>query len=375
MKRIDYNKKFRFLKSIDWKLTLIVSSIFIYGLIVLSSATHANVTGDFTQIYKQLTAFIIGIIIIAVILLFDYNNIGKYHRTLYIVSILLLAVVMIPGVGNTQFGAKSWIKIGSFNFQTSELVKTTFTLCFASVVDKNKKTINDPKTLLKLIGYMAPFIILLLLQPDLGTAIVFMFISFFMIYSAGLDNKILRKILIALLILTPIMFLFMAPHQRVRITNFFNPESSTNYQVLQSMIAIGSGGLLGKGLYNGSQNQENFLPVRDSDFIFAVIGEELGLIGMLVMLILFALLITRLLMIAKKSKNSYGTYIVMGITGMFVYQVIQNIGMTVGLMPVTGVTLPFVSYGGSSLLTSMANIGIVLNIFLRRRNTNLFKLK
>ena len=117
----------------------------------------------------------------------------------------------------------------------------------------------------------------------------------------------------------------------------------------------------------GSQNQENFLPVRDSDFIFAVLGEEFGLVGMLIVIILFMLLITRLLMIAKKSKNVYGTLIVSGITGMFVYQIIQNIGMTVGLMPVTGVTLPFVSYGGSSILTSMANIGIVLNVYLRRR--------
>ena len=133
------------------------------------------------------------------------------------------------------------------------------------------------------------------------------------------------------------------------------------------MIAIGSGGIFGKGLYMGSQNQENFLPVRDSDFIFAVLGEEFGLIGMLIVIILFMLLITRLLMIAKKSKNVYGTLIVSGITGMFVYQIIQNIGMTVGLMPVTGVTLPFVSYGGSSILTSMANIGIVLNVYLRRR--------
>lgn len=375
MRKINYNKKFKFLKSIDWKLSLIVTVIFAFGLLILSSATHANVTGDFTQMYKQLLAFIIGIVIIAILLLFDYNNIGKYHRVLYGISIFLLLIVLIPGIGNTQFGARSWIKVGSFNFQTSELVKTTFILCFASIVDKNKKNINDTKTLLKLVLYIAPFMLLLLLQPDLGTAIVFVFISFFMIYSAGLDNKILKKMLIALLVLTPIMFLFMAPHQRVRITNFFNPEAASNYQVLQSMIAIGSGGLFGKGLYNGSQNQENFLPVRDSDFIFAVIGEELGLFGMLIIMVLFALLITRLLMIAKKSRNSYGTFIVMGITGMFVYQVIQNIGMTVGLMPVTGVTLPFVSYGGSSILTSMANIGIVLNIFLRKSNINIFSIK
>lgn len=245
-------------------------------------------------------------------------------------------------------------------------------MSYAKIVDMNRENINELKTLAKLVLYALPFICLLLAQPDLGTAIVFMCIIFFMFYTAGLDKKIIRNVVIAGVILAPVMFFLMAPHQRVRIVNFFNPEASSNYQVLQSMIAIGSGGLTGKGLYSGSQNQENFLPVRDSDFIFAVIGEEFGLLGMLFMIILFILLITRLLTIAKRSKNNYGTFIVAGITGMFAYQIIQNIGMTVGLMPVTGVTLPFVSYGGSSILTSIANIGIVLNVYMRRKRINLY---
>ncbi|MBP1997794.1 rod shape determining protein RodA [Peptostreptococcus canis] len=372
MKKIDYKKKIRVIKNVDWKLISIILVIFLFGLLILSSATHANVTGDYTQIYKQILAFFLGTILVIVLLLFDYDSIGKYYKQLYVFSIILLAIVLIPGIGDQQFGARSWIKIGKFNLQTSEIVKTTFIMSYAKIVDKNKENIGDIKTLGKLILYAFPFIALLLLQPDLGTAVVFMSIIFFMLFTAGIDKKVLRNVIITLIILAPIMYIFMAPHQKIRIVNFFNPEASSNYHVLQSMIAIGSGGFFGKGLYNGSQNQENFLPVGDSDFIFAVIGEELGVLGMFFVIILFTLLITRLLMIAKKSKNSYGTFIIVGITGMFTYQMIQNIGMTIGLMPVTGLTLPFVSYGGSSILASMANIGIVLNVYLRRRRISLY---
>lgn len=171
----------------------------------------------------------------------------------------------------------------------------------------------------------------------------------------------------------PLMYLMMADHQKVRIEAFLNPEDVTlkgNYQVMQSLIAIGSGGVTGKGLYNGSQNQENFLPVQDSDFIFAVVGEELGVIGMAVLIILFMIFLLRLLAIARDAKDFYGTLIVVGVMGMFGYQIIQNIGMTVALIPVTGVTLPFVSYGGSSLLTSLANLGLVLNVCMRRKKIN-----
>ena len=169
------------------------------------------------------------------------------------------------------------------------------------------------------------------------------------------------------------MYLMMADHQKVRIEAFLNPEDVTlkgNYQVMQSLIAIGSGGVTGKGLYNGSQNQEDFLPVQDSDFIFAVVGEELGVIGMAVLIILFMIFLLRLLAIARDAKDFYGTLIVVGVMGMFGYQIIQNIGMTVALIPVTGVTLPFVSYGGSSLLTSLANLGLVLNVCMRRKKIN-----
>lgn len=372
MKKIDYSKKGRIIRNLDWKLIIIVLAIFSIGLVVLSSATHANVTGNYKQIITQFFAFLIGVVTIGIILIFDYNSIGKYYKELYIFSLVMLFIVLIPGIGDEQFGARSWIKLGNINFQTSEIAKITFILSYAKIVDKYKDNMKDLKVLFKLVVFAIPFIGLLLAQPDLGTGIVFICIIFFMLYTAGLDKKIIRNVIIAGIILAPVMYFFMAPHQRIRIVNFFNPQASSNYQVLQSMIAIGSGGITGKGLYHGSQNQENFLPVRDSDFIFAVIGEELGLIGMLIVICLFILFITRLITIAKRSRNTYGSFVVAGITGMFAYQMIQNIGMTVGLMPVTGVTLPFVSYGGSSLLSSMVSVGIVLNVYMRRKRMNLY---
>lgn len=373
MKKINYNKSSRIIRNIDWKLIAIVVIIFLFGLIVLSSATHTNVTGNYKKLVVQIIAFLIGIVIISLIMLFDYNSIGKYYKELYVIGIVLLLLVYVPGLGSTQFGARSWIKLGAdTNLQTSELAKLTFILSYAKIVDNYKDNIRDIKVLGRLILFAIPYLGLILGQPDLGTAIVFMSIIFFILYVAGINKKIIRNVFIGGIILSPIMYFFMASHQRLRIINFFNPDAPSNYHVLQSMIAIGSGGLFGKGLYHGSQNQENFLPVRDSDFIFAVIGEEFGFFGMIFVILMFVLMISRLITISKRSKNSYGSLIVAGIIGMFTYQIIQNIGMTVGLLPVTGLTLPFVSYGGSSMLTSMANIGIVLNVYLRRKKINLY---
>ena len=225
----------------------------------------------------------------------------------------------------------------------------------------------------KVVNIAFPIIGLLIAQPDLGTAIVFCCIIAAIIFTAGIDYKMLRKAIIVGVIALPIVYLCIDDYQQARITGFLHPEDTSiqgNYQVMQSNIAIGSGGLLGKGLFKGTQNQEDFLPIQDSDFIFAVVGEELGVVGMVALIGLFAYFLYRMLKIASESKDEYGTLVVVGVTGMFGYQIIQNIGMTVSLIPVTGVTLPFISYGGSSVLTSMANLGLVLNVCMRRKKIN-----
>lgn len=369
----ELNSKFKLVKQLDWRLILTVLAIFFMGLLILTSATHANKTGNFSQIYKQTLAFGIGIFLIVVMLLVDYNIIGKHSKVLYWLSIILLLLVWVPGLGKANAGARSWLNLGPLDFQTSELVKLTFIMSYAKIVESKKDKLNTIKDLIPLGLYAAPILVLLLIQPDLGTTIVFCCIIFGMLYTAGLNTKLLKKAAIGFLVLLPIIYLLMAPHQKVRIEAFLHPDDPTyegNYQVIQSMIAIGSGGITGKGLYGGSQGQYDFLPVQDSDFIFAVVGEELGFIGMAILILLYVYFLYRMLYIAKEAKDFYGTLIVIGVMGMFAYQIIQNIGMTVALIPVTGVTLPFVSYGGSSLLTSLANLGLALNVGMRRKKIN-----
>lgn len=362
----------KLLKQLDWKLIATLIVIFIYGLVILSSATHVNQTGNYSRLMKQSVAFILGVIMIVFILLCDYNIIGKYYKGLYILSVVLLAIVLTP-LGEVRGGAKSTLDLGPLDLQTAELVKLTFILSYAKIVEMKKGKLDNVKDIMRLLMYAAPIIGLLIAQPDLGTAIVFCCIIAGIIFTAGIDYKILRKAIIAVVILMPIIYLCIDPYQQSRITGFLNPEDTSiqgNYQVMQSNIAIGSGGLTGKGLYEGTQNQEDFLPIQDSDFIFAVVGEELGVVGMVALIGLFAYFLFRMLVIASESKDEYGTLVVVGVASMFAYQIIQNIGMTVSLIPVTGVTLPFVSYGGSSVLTSMANLGLVLNVCMRRKKIN-----
>ena len=370
---VDYKSKFKLIKDLVWKLIVIVSCIFAFGLVILSSATHATTTGSYAQLYKQAIAFGLGITLIIIILCFDYNFLGKYYKALYIASIVLLAMVWIPGLGKSMGGARSWLNLGPLDFQTSELVKLTFILSYAKIVEEKRGKLNTIQDLIPLGLYALPIVGLLIIQPDLGTTIVFCCIIAGMLFTAGLNDKIIKRAIIIVVVAAPLMYLMMADHQKIRIEAFLHPDDPTlpgNYQVMQSMIAIGSGGIKGKGLYQGTQNQNDFLPVQDSDFIFAVIGEELGVWGMAIIMILYAFFLIRMLTIAREAKDFYGTLIVVGVMCMFAYQIIQNIGMTVAVIPVTGVTLPFVSYGGSSLMTSLANLGLVLNVGMRRKKIN-----
>lgn len=346
--------------------------IFTFGIIILSSATHVNQTGNYSRLIKQSIAFVLGIGMIVFILLFDYNVLGQYYKELYVASVILLAIVLTP-LGANRGGAKSTLDLGPLDLQTAELVKFTFILSYAKIVELKKGKMDNLKDIVRLLMYALPIIGLLIAQPDLGTAIVFCCIIAGIIFAAGIDYKILRKAIIVGVIALPIIYLSIDDYQQDRILGFLNPEDTSiqgNYQVMQSNIAIGSGGLTGKGLFKGTQNQEDFLPIQDSDFIFAVVGEELGVIGMVVLIGLFAYFLFRMLKIASESKDEYGALVVIGVTSMFAYQVIQNIGMTVSLIPVTGVTLPFISYGGSSVLTSMSSLGLVLNICMRRKKIN-----
>ena len=368
---IDYKNTIKLIKKIDWKLILLVMVIFAYGLVILSSATHANQTGQYKRLIVQSLAFGKGSVIIIFILMIDYNVMGKYYKELYIVSIALLTLVLI--FGDSRGGAKSTFNLGILDLQVIEVVKITFILSYAKIVETYRGKLNSLKEIFDVVLYAIPVIGLIIVEPDLGGAIIFCCIVFGMIFSAGIDKKILIKAGTIVLILLPIMYMCMDQYQKNRILGFMDPEDTSiegNYQLMQSMIAIGSGGMTGKGLYNGTQNQEDFLPIQDSDFIFAVGVEELGVIGGTVLVVLYAMFLLRMIKIAREAKDVYGSFIVIGVVCMFSYQIIQNIGMTMGLIPVTGVTLSFISYGGSAVMTSLAIIGIVLNVGMRRKKIN-----
>lgn len=373
----------RLLKNIDYGLMIVVIAIFIIGVITISSATNAidlTESDSLYQLYKdlnvtrqvkvQIIAFIIGIITIIFMLSIDYNSFGGIYKTIYVLSILVLLSVYIPGLGIVRGGARSWIDLGPIDIQTSEIAKLGFILSFAKYLENKYEKLDTINDLIGPMLFISPFILLLLKQPDLGSALVFIVIAFGMIFISGVNMKIVSYGAIAGMLSLPIVYNFLENHQKQRIDAFLNPSDPSlpgNYHVLQSKITIGSGMILGRGVFKGSYHRRDYLPVQETDFIFAVLGEEMGFIGGATLLFLYALFLYKMIKISKNAKDLYGSLVVIGITFMFAFQIFENIGMTMGIMPVTGVTLPFMSYGGSSLITSMIALGLVLNISMRKQ--------
>lgn len=376
----------RLIKNIDFGLIGVVIVIFLIGVIIITSATNVIDLSKDTAFKEsigeiiengikrqpkvQIIAFIIGIIAVLCTLAIDYNNFGNAYKALYVASILLLLMVYIPGLGVVKGGARSWIDLGRLDFQTSELAKLGFILSFAKYLEIKYEKLESIKDLIGPIFFILPFLILLLKQPDLGSALVFIIIAFGMLFVAGINIKlVLYGSLIGISSL-PLVYNFLKPHQKQRIDAFLNPSDPTlpgNYHVAQSKIAIGSGMIYGKGIFKGTFHRGDFLPVQETDFIYAVLGEELGLVGCSIIILLYFLFLYKMVKISKNAKDIYGQLIATGITFMFAFQIIENIGMTIGIMPVTGVTLPFLSYGGSSLITSMIALGLVLNVSMRKK--------
>lgn len=359
----------KLIKNIDLGIVISVTLLVVAGIIAIASATGVSYGGSLGYVKTQIAAFILGIIGIVFVLLIDYNTFGEMEKVIYIINILLLVAVLV--FGKEVKGAKSWIVLGSIRFQPSEIVKIGFILTFAKQLEKREGTLDTIKGILPLILYIIPILGLILKQPDFGTALVFIFFSFFMLYAAGMNYKFIFGMgALGILSFPVLWFYYFKPFQKHRIMVFFNPELDPlgkGYHVIQSKIAIGSGQFLGKGLFKGTQNNLGFIPERHTDFIFSVIGEELGLLGSIVIILLFFWLIMRCMYIAKISKDSYGKYICVGVMAMFLFHILENIGMTIGIMPVTGIPLPFISAGGSSLLTNMISIGLVLNVGMRRQ--------
>jgi rod shape determining protein RodA len=357
------------LKNID-KVLLLFPFIFLaISILMIGSTEYADgfeITGN---IIRQSAAFVLGGVAVAVSLLLDYKRLAAFPKLLYPLTLLLLLSVYTP-LGSTQYGTRGWLDLGLAYLQPAELCKIFFVLLMAAYLSQNAPTLQSFRGLLRCGLYAAPIIGLVVLQNDLGNALVYCFIVVVMMIVAGAGYRQLGTVALFGIALSPLFYLLLKDHQQQRILAFFHPNDLSlpgNYQVWQSKIAIGSGGFSGKGLFMGTQKQLDWLPVQESDFIFAVIVEELGLIGGAALIGLFTLFLLRMLRVGEAAEDFQGELIVYGVFAMMFFQIFENMAMTMGLMPVTGITLPFISYGGSSMLTNMLALALVLNVNMRSK--------
>lgn len=361
----------RELKNMEWGILIAAIILSIIGMIALFSATQETEYDDFK---KQLIWFIVSIIVMVIVMLIDYEFLVKISPGLYGLFIILLIGVLFTEPIN---GASSWFNIGFFSFQPGEFAKIfvilflTFTI--SKIQQRGKTQINKPTKLLIVLAVVGLPVLLIVKQPDYGTAIAFIVATALMLLTAGIDKKYIIGAILLIVIAVPLLYFFILPeHAKTRIDIFLNPESDprgAGYNILQSQLAIGAGGLTGMGLLKGNQTQLGFLYPKTTDFIFSVIGEEMGFIVAGSIIIIFVYLITKCIYIAKTAKDTIGTLIASGITGIFLFHMVENIGMVMGLLPITGVPLPFISYGGSSMITNFIGIGILLNISGKRQKT------
>lgn len=356
-------------KNISKPLLLIPVFFFVLSILMMVSTSYDDGIVISRTVIIQTVAYLLGFVIVIFLANMDYTVLQEFEKPIYIGSILFLLTPYLPFLGVELNGARSWIDLGFTTFQPSEIVKITFVLLVANYLQRNRDKLYTFRNVLMAALYSAPFI-LIVIKDDFGSAVVFIIMWIVMLFFAGIDGKLFAKCAGATVLCMPIAFRFLDAYQQERITAFLHPDNLSlqgNYQIWMSKVAIGSGGFFGKGLFQGTQKDLNFLPVRNSDFIFAVIVEELGFIGGAALVAAYSWFIYSIAKVAYMAKDLYGTLIVMGFLGMFVFQVFENIAMCMGLMPATGITLPFISYGGSSILSSLIALGLIINVAIRNR--------
>ena len=361
----------RMFRNIDFWMVFAAVALVGIGILVIGSATHINTPSDdrYWFVQRQGMFALLNFVLILVMLKFDYRILGSLGNILYGINLVMLIAVMF--VGQSALGAQRWIQIGPFTLQPSEFAKIIMIICLARLMANDKSGFQTWKSLLPVAGMMALPTLLIFIQPDLGTSLVFAAITFGMLYISGLKMQLVKRAFLAFVVVFPFIWFFVLhSYQKMRILVLFNPEVDpygSGYHVIQSKISIGSGGFIGQGLFEGTQSQLNFLPENHTDFIFSVIGEELGFVGAIFVLFLFFVLLYRTLMISRSSGDAFGSLLACGIFSMWLFQIFINVGMTLGIMPVTGIPLPFMSYGGSALLMNLLCVGLLMNIYLRRK--------
>lgn len=354
--------------SIDWLLLGSVIIISIFGIIMIYSASYIWAEYKFNDAFKyvkhQGLFFIIGVIFMIIISKIDYHLYLKKANMILLGCLILLILVAIPGVGIVRNGSRSWFGIGSFGIQPSEFTKLALIMFTSKYLVNNEKNLKDiKKGVLPILGITMLVFALIMLQPDFGTGTIIVISIIGLLFVAGVNFKFFFKIGI-IGVIGVVILIAVAPYRMARIISFLDPWSDplgSGFQIIQSLYAIGPGGLFGYGFLN-SRQKHFYLPEPQTDFIFSIISEEFGFLGIVIVASLFLMIIVRGFRIARNCSDMFGKYLVFGIIFQIAFQTVLNLMVVVGLIPVTGVTLPFLSYGGSSLLITLCSIGIVLNV-------------
>lgn len=359
------------LRYIDKSLIAVTLLIVTFSILNVYSATHMTSGLSFAKL--QALWVLLGIIIILTISFLDYSFVKAYAEVVYWASIALLMFNDITS--RAVKGASSWIKIGSRAIEPSEFVKIGLVLILSKKIEDMEGDINEPKNLLKLTAYVIIPMFLIVIQPNLGMTLICFFTALGIFYIAGLNMKVIYTGIIAAIPLSLIVWFsgILKTYQKNRIISFLNPEmyqQDIAFQLMQGMIGIGSGGVLGKGFLNGTQVAGGYIPEVHTDFIFAAVGEEWGLVGAIALLIMYGFLIYRMLKIAKESQSIMSRCLCVGVAAALLFSILQNIGMTIGIMPIAGITLPLMSYGGSSMLANFISIGLVINMGKNKNKIN-----
>ncbi|MHB9003003.1 MAG: rod shape-determining protein RodA [Coriobacteriia bacterium] len=354
-------------------LLVFVVLLVLYGSVMVQSATSGMDAGS-ALFKRHILGLAIGLVPLAIAWAIDYRDFRGWLGPLVLFDALLIILPRIPGLGDTAMGATSWLQIGGIRlFQPSEPAKLVTIIVMAIVISQFKGKIESGKDVARVLAYMALPLGLILLQPDLGTGLVFVAITMGMLLVGGMKPKffLIFALVGAMAVGIVLKADLLETYQKNRLLVFVDPTldpKGAGYNLAQSKIAIGSGGLTGQGIGSGTQGNLNFLPERHTDFIFSVLGEELGFTGALMLLGLYLALLITALEISAQSKDLFGSLIVAGVISMWVFQILENVGMTIGLMPITGIPLPFMSFGSSFMVTNLAATGMLLSVWARRGN-------
>lgn len=365
---------------VPWVFLVVIAALVAYGLVVCWSAVQGDADYNFT---RQLQGVAVGLAAMTAMWAFDYRRFANLTIALLIINVVLILLPHIPGLGtDAGMGAKSWIKLG-IQVQPGEFAKVTVVLFAASLVARYQGTLDDWGEYCKVLGMLLIPFAAIMTQPDLGTGLVYLAIAAVVLIMGGAKARFLVITLVAAVIAVAAVFAvdevlkyqledgtweyrLLKNYQRSRLLVFLDPEgdlSGDGYNLAQAKIAIGSGGLFGKGLLNATQSTHGFLPEAPTDFIFCVLAEEFGFVGVMTLIALYAAMIVLCLAIARRADNLFGMLVVMGIVGMWLFQILENIGMDCGLMPITGIPLPFVSYGSSFMVVNFALIGLIGSVY------------